>query len=192
MDINIKKERDQVDNYIITTNITIIAAFVILLSIDKPQNIYINSASGVSLFFLVISLLCFFWHKYRFPVKQTMFAEEEKRIIGNISGNIADFAENFLIPKSISTLKKDGISENSKNEEIKKDLSNGKKVIVTHLEFLSSMLESNYNKCFNKPLKEKNAKVKFYLDRFCILYRYKIFTLGIFSFIVAIFISLYA
>lgn len=195
--INIKQERDKVDGYIITANITVIAAFIIILSIKKPEIIYISYASIASLFGLIASLLFSLWHKYRLPKRQLLFEQEKEKLISDMGGDIADFAETFVLPTSILKVKEQ-ISSGQivTKEEIKgivaneKDKDKIKKVIVTHLEKLNFQLRDSHEKIFNKPLNEKNAKTKFYIDKASKSFRHGLFVVGIIFFFLAIILKL--
>ncbi len=104
---NIDSERIAVDNYIITTCITLLGAFIIFFSIKKPENLYIAYSSIISICSIIISLLASLWHKSRYPKRLAYFEKKSSDLIRDISGDIADFAENILIPFSKPQIEED-------------------------------------------------------------------------------------
>jgi hypothetical protein len=193
----VELEREKVDNYLISACITLIAAFIIILSIKKPSQNYISYTYLISLFFLIICLLFSLWHKFRFPIRQEKFEKVKDKIMTDISGEIAEFAEEFVLPASQLRLNKLTVENPNMNEdELKKMALEGnsknssKKVIITYIEKLNYQLKEKSNEIFEKPLKEKNSKIKFRLDMLSKSFRYWAFGIGILFFFVSIFMTI--
>lgn len=193
----VELEREKVDNYLITACITLIAAFIVILSIKKPNQPYISYTYLISLFFLITCLLFSLWHKFRFPIRQERFERIKDKILNEISGEIADFANEFALPASQLRLNKLKEENPTLNEvELKKKVIDGdstektKKVIITYIEKLNYQLKEKSNEIFQKPLKEKNSKLKFRLDMLSKSFRYWAFGIGILFFFVSIFMTI--
>lgn len=193
----IELEREKVDNYLITACITLIAAFIVIISIKKPSQIYISYAYLISLFFLITCLLFSLWHKFRFPIRQEKFEREREKLVSDISEEIVDFAEEFVLPASqlkVNKLKAE--QPDLSHEELKKRVLEGdsknktKRVIITQLEKLNYQLKEKSEEIFQKPLNEKSSKLKFRLDMLSKSYRYWAFGVGILFFFLSIFMTL--
>jgi len=192
----IVQKQDKVDGQIITACITLIAAFAVIISIKKPTNEYLSYAYISSLGFLTVSLLSSFWHKYRYPKRQDLYKKEVNKVISDLSGKIADFWENILIPLKQRKLeearlkdKQTPVPELAKkvNDENDKHASN---VIMTYLEQLNYKTAEKREEIFNKPLNEKNAITKFRIDKLTSFIRYPAFVAGIIFFFISIFMNL--
>lgn len=193
----VELEREKVDNYLITACITLIAAFIVILSIKKPAETYISYTYLISLFFLIICLLFSLWHKFRFPLRQEKFEKAKKKLVRDISGEIAEFAEEFALPASqlrLNKLKEENPEVDDK--ELKKravsadSTEKTKKIIITHLEKLNYQMKEKSDEIFQKPMNEKNSKLKFWLDMLSKTFRYWTFGIGILFFFVSIFMTI--
>ena len=193
---DILKQQDKVDGQIITACITLIAAFAVIISIKKPTDQYLSYAYISSLGLLTVSLLSSLWHKYRFPKRQNLYKKEINKVIHEMSGKIADFGENILIPLKQRKL----VEAKQKDDQIpfqelakKVDEENNKHasgVIMTYLEQLNYKTAEKHQEVFNKPLEEKNAILKFRLDKLTKFLRYPTFVAGLIFFFLSIFIGL--
>lgn len=192
----ILKQQDRVDGQIITACITLIAAFAVIISIKKPNDQYLSYAYISSLGFLTVSLLSSLWHKYRFPKRQELYKKEVNKVIRDLSSKIADFGENILIPLKERKLSEARAKDQQTpfpelakkvNEENDKHASN---IIMTYLEQLNYKTAEKKDEVFNKPLKEKNATIKFRLDKLTNFLRYPTFVAGIIFFFISIFMGL--
>ena len=156
--IELEKERDTVDNFVITALITLIAAFIIIITLKTPSDVYVSYATIISLFCLIFSLFACLWHRFRFPFRQKIFLIERDKKISDISGDIADFVETFIMPLQRAKAKEIiSINPNITKEELKKQLytsedkANSKKIIITHLDKFNYELKIAYEKAFIKP-----------------------------------------
>jgi len=136
------------------------------------------------------------WHKYRFPKRQELYKKEVNKVIHDLSDKIGDFGENILIPLKQRKLaeaqardKQTPFNDLAKkvNEENDKHAS---KVIMTYLEQLNYKTAEKKNEVFNKPLDEKNAIIKFRLDKLTNFLRYPTFVAGLIFFFISIFMGL--
>lgn len=195
--IEVQKERDKVDDYIITANIALIAAFIILLSIENNKNVYASAASAFSLFGIITSLLLSLWHKWRFPHRKHLFEIEKAKLIQNISQEMADFTTTFILPIYIQHTFKNGNQQLPQEKiDFKKaydeaiDKEKTKQIFTTQLEKLNYQLKEAREKYFDKPLQERNARVKFALDKSAGFGRNKFFILGLFFFLISIILKI--
>lgn len=195
---SLRNEQETVDNYILTALITLIAAFIIILSIKAPSDVYVASSSAISLACLILSLLLSLWHKLRFPKRLHIFEREKEQQIKNISGEITDFANNFYYP-TIEAKTYEILSNNPElsKEAVKKLVSSDKiddkteKVIITYLEKLNYIVKESHQKIFNQPLDEKGRKTKYLIDKFAQVTRYPFFVVGLVFFFIAIILNLF-
>jgi len=192
----IETEQDKVDSYIITACITLIAAFAIIISIKKPSDEYLSYSYLIALLALTISLLASLWHKFRFPKRQELYKKEFDKVLRKISGEIADFGENILIPlKQTKLIEAQAREKNMSLIELTKKVNedndkHAKNVIKTYLEKLNFESKEKSREIFKKPLNEKNSYIKHQIDRIAQGLRYFSFTVGLIFFFVSIFMTL--
>lgn len=191
-----ENERDEVDNYIITTCITLIAAFIIILSINKPDDLYIVYSYLSSLFFLILSFLFFLWHKLRYPIRKKLFERAQKVAISNISAEIAGFIEEYFYPatknKAIELAREtdpQNYNENLKKKFIEEHSDKARPIIETYIEKLNFKLKEKSKEIFKKPLKENFSNLKHFLDLTAMKSRYHLFLLAILFFFLSIFLT---
>lgn len=195
-DENIKNEHDVVDNSIITANISFMVSFIIILSIKRPESNYIIISSITSLVGLTFSLLFSFWHKYRMPIKNNYYQKLKNDIISNTSDELVHFSESYFLPLvmyDIEKIKKEKIStsiDSLIDSAVKTQNDKAYQIIKTHIENFQFKMQDLKNKIYNTPLKEDNAKAKFIIDKISETFRYILFFIGVFFFLITIVLSL--
>ena len=191
-----KKEKEKIDGYIITTCITLIGSFIIISSIRKPENIYLNFSYIISILSLVISLLSSLWHKLRYAKRSIVFEQEKTKTMHTVSNEICDFAEDFMLP----TLQADRVALKKadsalSDKEIKKLAWSKKEVTMRNTigSFLKNMdneLREAHEKTYDKPLNEEFSKPLFFLDKASQKVRYASFVIGIAFYLFSIIFAL--
>ncbi len=233
------KEIRIVDNYIITTCIALISAYIFLVSAKKPSNVLTSYSIIISTFCLLMTLLCSLWHKVRFSYRGKIFEKESKRVRDKYVQKVTNFIEKALdpivklellkvIPKAIPEELKDKIDwgqltaditkaklikvtnpiegkiEGKKENDsllsemaealIKKSVENSDGLFSSAIDsYLNNLVTEEHNiyvNVFHKPLSEKNAVIKFRLDKISEHTRYFFFVSGISFFFVSIYLNL--
>lgn len=193
---DVEQERDKVDNYIITANITLIAAFMVIITIKEIDDQYLNYAYLTSFSGLTLSLLCSLWHKYRFPKRRLALEKESHEIIHNVSGELATFMENILTPYKAQKIKEikanqPNITPSELDKLVKKELDvNAGGTIRTYLEKFQYDLDLKKKEILSKPMNESLPIAKHFIDRFTQSFRYIGFIVGILFFFISIFLTL--
>jgi len=193
---DVEQERDKVDNYIITANITLIAAFMVIVTIKEVDAKYLNYTYLSSFGGLTLSLLCSLWHKYRFPKRKLALEKESREIVHNVSGELATFLENILIPFKAHKVKEiksqnPNITPAQIEKAVKKEIEqNAGGTIKTYLEKFQYDLDIKKKEILSKPLDENGAILKHLIDRFTQSFRYIGFVVGILFFFISIFLTL--
>jgi len=190
-------DRMVVDNYIITALITLISAFIIILTIKKPTNDLVSYFSVLSLFCLIFSFLLCLWHRLRFPYRQRLYAIEKDKKIHEISQEIADFEIKYVRPKkklnAIELYSKNPELDNKKIQELsysEKDEEDTKNIIIVYLKKFNFEMKEINEKIFSKPLDENHRKTKYFIDSFAKTSRYPLFVIGLISFFLSIILNL--
>lgn len=193
---NLETEKDKADNYMITACITLIASFAVINSIKQPSDKYISYSYISCLSFLVLSLLFFLWYKFRYPKRKQLYEMEMKKVLNDISGEIANFGEKILIPLKQRQLeeakqldKTTPIAKLAENVNKENDVY-AKDIITTYLEKINYKSNEKKEEFFNKPLNEKHAFIKNLIDKLSFSLRYTTFTFGILFFLLSIVLTL--
>jgi hypothetical protein len=176
--------RAQVDNYIITACISLIAAFVVILTVKKPVGQVAGWTSFCSLFFLVAGLLASLWHKIRHPIRVDAYERQKKSKAEECTDKIYDFYMTYVRTNpdartELATTNLDG-----------KYSSRFKEVIAAHLQNMSTDMKLIQEQIFHQPLDEKNPRMKYCLDGVARRLRYAGFVLGVILFLTSVFIGI--
>ena len=203
-----KNNKINVDNYIITTCITLIAAFVIMLTIKTPANKLLSISVILSMLCLILTFLESLWHKVRWNYRTSFFKKERERIIREFANNVTKFAINFWEPRvrlkflqypPVDLEGNEPKSKEKSSESLFDDLSREvmeentdqyeekTKIYITN--FLTT-LQSVRIKAFHAPLNEKYAKLKYYADILSFKTRYYLFVIGIIFFFISVLLNL--
>lgn len=72
------KEQEKIDDYLITTCITLLGGFMILFSIDEQVSFIASILSIIATILITSTLLLSFWYKYRRALRNSIFEEKKK------------------------------------------------------------------------------------------------------------------
>lgn len=186
----INSEQQKVDEHIIIANITVIAAFILILSVNDLGSLYVKITAILSLLFLIISLFMLLWNKYRFPIRQVLFSRDKEELLSGVSEKIADFAEKLVIPHYKNEMFK---KVSSDQHSVKKDIIEDmivKDTIITYLENLNFKTTLSEERIFNLPLNEDYRILNNWLDKICRFYRYIFFVSGVLLFFVTLVVGI--
>ncbi|MCW3119694.1 MAG: hypothetical protein JWM28_3776 [Chitinophagaceae bacterium] len=194
-----KEELEKIDNYILTSAIAILAAFVLVYSTNNGVNLLFSITTILSIIFLVCCILLILYKKYRDSLRKSIFENDKGELLKEFKINLDKYDNDFLIPQILKTIKL--VLSNKENEKIvqedpkklkdlleqehvksKKEFDFTQNIFV---ENLSIKLEKILDKSFSGPLKEKNAIIKYQIESFA-KYRYKFFVLGLIAFIISV------
>ena len=177
-----EKKFDEVENYIITTVIALLASFSVVLSSNK-SDINVNKLSVFcsegALLFLIITLIFCLWHKYRYAHRQRLFEFERIRIIRNHASTICEVC-NALVPPY---QKSQPDSQKAVNDE------NGPvfKMILSLTKNLGVDMAEAHKKILLSPLEESYSRIKFLLDTVSFRLRYQIFAVALILYFLALY-----
>jgi hypothetical protein len=222
--MEIDKEKQVVDNYIITTCITLLAAYFIVLTLSEPMAVLLKISITISMGSLIITLFECLWHKLRSGLRISYFNRQKEEILNKLADAIENSVENYLDPhiklKIIETLSKHdtslGLGKVIESLSKKKILKFGdeqymkslspvaepirkafdenedqlRTLIGILLKNLISDIQVANGKAFNLPLSEKNARLKYYIDRMSRSSKYYLFFLGIIFLFISVVLSL--
>ena len=199
------RQIEKIDNTIITACIALLASYVVFYSSDTISNLLFNIVTISSIILLVICLLLTLYGKYRESLRKSIFDVRKEKWAENLEADLDKIEEGFFAPqimKALSaTLEKKGNKEimATNPEKFKsifedewgawnKDFEIPKKVFAENQVLkIQKILDDS----FRGPLKEKNAIMKYQLERFADK-RYTIFLLGLITFVVSIGIKLFS
>jgi hypothetical protein len=184
---------DKVDDHIATACITLVAGFVIFLTIRPPDNRFIVFAGIISISSLVLSFLCLLWYKIRHPVRQRLFERERRKIIESTSDRIMAFHELFIAPnptarEELMRGRLEGITQDGSVVKMAAGPHTQEfhEIIFAHLKVLDYRAQELYETLYSRPLEEPRARVKLWLDSTARSLRYYSFLIGLFAFLVAV------
>lgn len=200
---NLILEKDKVDSYLITTNITLLAAFFVIISIDSKAlqtNTLTIIALIVSVTGLALSLVFSLWHKYRIALRKIVFDDLKEKAFNKFEKQLEAIETNaakkvqliaykyFLEKKSEKITKeelKKGLEKRFEDERRNEDKTPNP-INMAIAENAANNFSQIYTKAFNRPLDEKLAKIKFCMDYTSKRLRYSTFTVGLLAFITSI------
>ena len=203
-----KDNKSSVDNYIITTCITLITAFVIMLTIETPANKPLSVSVILSMLCLILTFLGSLWHKGRWNYRTAFFKRERERIIHEFANDVTKFAHNFWEPRlrlkffQYLPVDSEGSEPKSKEKSIESVLDDLSRQVIeentdkyeettkVYITNFLTMLQSVRIKAFHAPLNEKYAKLKYYADILSHKTRYYLFVIGIIFFFISVLLNL--
>jgi hypothetical protein len=176
----IGRSREKVDDYVITASITIIAAFVVLLSVREASGSRIGAVLGaVSITSLTLGLLAALWHRYRAPMRQARFELLEAERIGKASGDILEFWN--MLGKLLGKQGTPGPVVLPADVE-----DHARKTIGAHLQVMGADLSAIRRTVLSTPLPERHGRLNHSLDVLAERVRYPAFLAGMITFLCAI------
>lgn len=163
---DIEIQKDKVDSYLITTDITLLAAFLILLSINngiQPIKILTTVAIITSLIALSLSLLFSLWHKYRISIRKSIFDDLKKEAVNKFFKQLESFrkigknemllsASEFLLANTSKNMTGDEI-KNGMIKKIEEDAKKNDEEVEPLIESLAENAANNFSHVFVKAYK---------------------------------------
>src|SRR3990167_5212685 len=95
----------EIDKVIITINVTLLAAMVVILNMQTLLNKYIKVSIIFTLITLTACLFLTLWHKVRFPKRMKMFRDKTKDILEHYVKGFQDYLNNYYKPMIFKTFK---------------------------------------------------------------------------------------
>ena len=185
-DARILQERARVDDYIITTNLTLIAGFAAILTLSKKPVGVAAYLPAVALVLLILSLLSFLWHKFRHPIRLRQLEVRRAEISYEFADKIVDFLETFVQPnpeivKAIAKAQVD-----PKTRETSPYYNRARDVIVAHLRNAEQEISTAHKAAMMKPLPERGSRLLYFADVTARRLRYPSIALAVLLFLVAV------
>ena len=203
----LEEEKNIIDGYLNTASITLIGGFLVLFSIKEFN-------SKISLWLAIISLTLFIftflfnlWYKYRRTLKEAILEDKTSECIDKEIDAIVSYTE-LIMPigekkfleiyaGTLPLNKTVAVGEHQKTvnrpDLDKKFEEEMEEVYKKTRPLVKSVSENITNKLFNirteilkKPLKEKNARMKFIVDYLSFKTRYFLFCTGLILFILSL------
>ena len=203
---NIHTVKEKIDTYLITSSITIIASFLIILSIKNDtldeQPLSAKIFSIIAIISFIFSFIFSIWNKYRSAIREDYFEELKKLAIATDKEklrsflNVASKALEKTALEQFEKIKKQNTLQNKEDiqSKIKNELDNEKELMSPMIEVLAENISQNrvsiYKIAFKKPLKERHAKIKFIIDYVSQKARYFLFVIGLFSILIIVITNL--
>ena len=167
----IRSSREKVDDYVITASITILGAFVVLLTLREAPSRISAYLGALSIASLVLGLLSALWHKYRAPLREARFEALMVERMYKASDDILEFADTF------------GIRGGPLSPKVHEQ---ARKTIAAHLQVMGGDLDTIRREVASSPLPERYAKLKHLLDMCAVRVRYSCFAFGMIMFVAAV------
>ena len=196
-----KEQIKKIDNVLITASIALLAAFVILYSVDLKQNIYFNVSAAVAVICLVLTLLFTLYTQYREALRNSIFDSKKDKWKNDLEKDLDKMMNDYYVPQLLQMTK--NALESTKNKQAIQDDPKSIKVILerekliweeenkTQHQYSRRLFVENqvmrirgiFDEAFSGPLYEKNGLIKYQIE---ILSR-KRFTLFVFGLLAFIF-----
>lgn len=190
---------DWIDSYLLTASFSLLLVFTFVFQANPPKNQLEIYASTASVVFLFIAFFTLLWHKYRRPYRMAIFEKKRKQIIKKHAGKIANFIENVVRPFTKLQVSNEVSKAKNKEEAIsiikkmEKEVDESSQVerlygyiIKSFVNNINNDMKEAYKASFQKPLEEKGAKIKHFLDNISLRIRYYVFTIGSISFLISV------
>ena len=197
-----KTKSSNIDTYIITTCITLLAAYSFILNIERPKDNILCYSIIISVFSLSMTLLGSLWHKVRWECRTIQFENEQKEIIHNSATEIARALEDFINPR-FKLMAKQHVLDSIRNKNIepfdkdkiinkisKEDHEPLMRLLLSFCKNMGTDIENAHKKYFLMPLQERFSKIKHLIDVFSKNTRYYFFTIGVLFFFISIMLNL--
>ena len=199
-----QKQIEKIDNTLITTSIAILAAYTVIYSSNTSLNLFFSIATIFSIVFFVFCLLSTLYGKYRESLRKSIFDNQKEKWAKDLDIDLDKIMEEFVAPQLMKVVKL--LLDKKENKEIlvtnpekfNSILSDEWKAWSKDFEFPRKIFAENQvlkiqrmlDDSFRGPLKEKNAIIKYQLERFADK-RYTFFVLGLIAFIVSVGVKLF-
>lgn len=199
-----KQQIEKIDNTLITACITLLAAYVVVYSINENENFYFNIVTIFSIIFIALCFLLTLYGKYRESLRKNIFEQQKEKWAEDLNADLDRMTEDLITPQLMKMTRT--ILDKKENMEIIKDDPRKIKILLSDewsiwkkdLEFPTKMFADKHSltvkkildDSFTGLLKEKNAALKYQLETFANK-RYAIFILGLILFIVSVGIRIF-
>ncbi len=189
----------EVDNFIITASIMLMASFVVMISISSPSNALLCYAVVISFLCLTLSLLQMLWHKVRWQYRVCFFENKKDEIIHEYAKEIRKCSMESELANAFRRIAKDckhsttATSFNCDEALVESDKLEDKvsyKIILSFVKNMAGEMQEASVKFFKKPLNERLPRTKFVMDVISKNMRYPLFLIGVIFFFISIFLNM--
>tara|TARA_R110002072_G_C7733168_1_gene515933 strand:- start:63 stop:704 length:642 start_codon:yes stop_codon:yes gene_type:complete len=206
----LEKEKEVIDGYLNTATITLIGGYLVLFSIKEFNSKTSLWLAIISLTLFVFTFLFNLWFKYRKTLKSEILEEKTRKCIDKEIESIISYAdlikpigeqkfreiysgtfnqnENIVIKDHQEKLNRPDLDEKFK-KEMDETFKKSRPVVNSISENITTKIFNIRTQILKKPLKEKNAKIKFIIDYLSFNTRYFLFCLGLFLFILSLILN---
>ena len=198
-----KEQMEKIDNVLITASIALLAAFVVLYSVELKQNIYFNTSASIAVICVVMSLLFTLYAKYREALRKDIFDSKSKKWKDDLEKDLDKMMDDYYAPQLLQMTKSALRSEENKLA-LQKDLKSIKDILEkeksiwekenkTQNDYARKLFVENQvmkiknmlDEAFSGPLNEKNAIIKYQIEKLS-QKRFTLFVLGLIFFIISV------
>lgn len=203
-----KEQMDKIDNVLITASIALLAAFVVLYSVESNQNLYVNISAIIAVISLVLCLLFTLYAKYREALRKSIFDSSSGKWKNNLEKDLDKMMENYYTPQFLQMIKRTLTNEENK-QALQKDPKSIKALLEkerasweeenkTQLEYSRKLFAENQgmkiksmlDEAYSGPLNEKNSIIKYQVEILS-QKRFTLFVFGLISFIISVGIKMF-
>ena len=204
------KEKEVIDSYLNTATITLIGGYLVLFSIKEFNSKISLWLAIISLTLFIITFLFNLWFKYRKTLKSELLEERTRKCIDKEVEAVISYAE-LIMPIGEQKFKEiyagtfkdnenviigehqEKINRPDLDEKFKKAMEETYKksqpVVKSISENITTKVFNIRTQILKKPLKEKNAKIKFVIDYLSFKTRYFLFCSGLFLFVLSLILN---
>ncbi|PIB30447.1 hypothetical protein BFP78_13290 [Gaetbulibacter sp. 5U11] len=204
------KEKEAIDGYLNTTTITLIGGYLVLFSIKEFNSKVSLWLAIVSLSLFVLTFLFNLWYKYRKTLKSEILEEKTRKCIDKEIEAVVGYAdlimpigeqkfreiyagtfnhnENVIIGEHQEKLNRPDLDEKFK-KAMEETYKKSRPVVKSISENITTKIFNIRTQVLKKPLKEKNAKIKYIIDYMSFNTRYFLFCTGLFLFILSLILN---
>lgn len=172
-------------DYLITANTTILIAYISVFQAVVASST-IKTIILISFILFLCSLILLIWYRLRSPKRDALFEQLREKAIDKSADGMTLFAKELIEPLAVNIARLDvhhkmmKVSSPEEYEQVKKELSSKsykgdnylevknnkaiRTIIESFLQNIDSDTKEAYKKAYKKPLKEKHAKAKHFLD----------------------------
>jgi len=193
-------QNSNVDNVILTALIALIGSGLLVLSVKKPENIFLCYSLLATFFFNMISFLGILWHKVRWQKRRKILDSRREEIVTKHASKISRVLKSFLAPKMMlksimEQSSSDGKLSEEKLKSIRKSVADEPEtdeLIRGLVENLGNEMNRMCNVVLQKPLNERFARIKHLVDIATDKTRYYFFTVGIVFWFISLYLHLFS
>lgn len=198
-----KEQMEKIDNVLITASITLLAAFVVLYSLESKQSIYFNISAIIAVACVVLCLLFTLYAKYREALRKNIFDNRSKKWKDDFEKDLDKMMDDYYTPQLLQMTKRALGSEENKltlqkdsksiKDILEKEKSVWEKENKTQNDYARKLFAENQgmkiknmlDEAFSGPLNEKNAVIKYQIEKLS-QKRFVLFVFGLIFFIISV------